>query len=141
MIKYPNIRYFTLVFFFWSSSINFIFPKKWCHRLAWWQEREGVTSTGDMPVTRGGGGVKNSQFCGDIIFEWPLFHKMVIKNIKCLIIQNFPEFSLSLKEKFIFSMNFPWKFSKSSLFPGFQGFPGFPGIVWTLLLRIETKNS
>ena len=25
-----------------------------------------------MPVTRGGGRVKISQFCGDIIFEWPL---------------------------------------------------------------------
>ena len=32
----------------------------------------GGNYTGDMPVTGGGGGVKNSQFCGDIIFEWPL---------------------------------------------------------------------
>ena len=37
----------------------------------------GGTSTSDMPVTRGGGGSKISQFCGDIIIEWPQTYKQI----------------------------------------------------------------
>ena len=49
-----------------------VLAKKVCHHLPWWHGGEGGQLYEWQTVTRGGGGSKNDQFCGDVIFEWPL---------------------------------------------------------------------
>ena len=59
---------------------------------------------GDMPVTRGGGRVKISQFCGDIIFEWPLSGKTTIQVYLCRLHLAFPVCYIASAVKKVFHM-------------------------------------
>ena len=60
-----------------KSFINFLFSHLLvivCHRLPRRHGREGV----NQKMTREGGGVKISHFCGDVIFEWPLRKQLMM---------------------------------------------------------------
>ena len=52
------------------------FGSKSLSLFGWWQGGEGVQGKRWQTVTRGGGGVKNRDFYGDILFEWPLSNSL-----------------------------------------------------------------